>query len=595
MWKLRFYVLNFIMRVISDCPLASSPLLVLLRRPVVWILLVGLLAMGGALKADFYMDDYGFILNSKGDAPTEFRWSFLGKPYGSTAMDATDTSVFQLIPTVLTLLTNWLFPINSAAAHAWNLLIHLWLSVLVFRLGERLLRRLHLLASPAARTQAAVLGALIFACHPLGTEPVHYAKCHMVQLVALFGFWATCAAMDCLAVPTRRHGLRFLLIAGLCIISYFPGTVMLGINLTVLLIFTLTGKGTHPLKAVLPSADTMRRPVVKASLALGLAAVVWLGWFFLHRYYHTVTGWESMYPVHVVTQGRVFWEYVQRILVPVGLASDHYQPWSTFRDLGAVLRLAGFVLLGIGALVMAWRRGPASRRGLALLLSFALVPFAMRLLYVNIEIMVEYRAYHALPWIGLLMGCGLTALAHRVKPAQLKWLPAAGLILAFILLSAERSAVWSSGRLLAENVLAQYPLNNRARTQLQSLDLDVGAYAGVWNRHEEILTIRDQINSLNAQTYGRVLIDPMRADGNVIGSYQFAIMARAEMEGCAKALLFADRSIASLKTQLPSHFQPKPGQALSAAWPVLEARAAVERAQAAGYHNKNFLRDKVTF
>ena len=70
------------------------------------------------------------------------------------------------------------------------------LAVLVFRLGGRLLAQLGVLPSAASRRQAAFLGALIFACHPLGTEPVHYAKCHMVQLVALFSFWATCEALQ---------------------------------------------------------------------------------------------------------------------------------------------------------------------------------------------------------------------------------------------------------------------------------------------------------------------------------------------------------------------------------------------------------------
>ena len=571
------------MRVLSDCSLPSSPLRLLLRRPLFCIILVGLLAMGGALNADFYMDDYAFILNSKGDAPNEFCWQFLGQRYGSKSFDAMGISVFQLIPTTLTLLSNWLFPLNPAAAHVWNLLIHLTLAVLVFRLGKRLLQRLGLLDSPAARSQAAFIGAMIFACHPLGTEPVHYAKCHMVQLVALFSFWATCAAVDFLAVPSRRNGGRCLLLTGLCVISYFPGTVLLGFNLAALLLFTLTGKGKDQLRKVLPAAATLRKPGMIAALIFGSVTGLAVLSYFLQVYYARVSSWGELYPVHIVTQGRVFWEYVQRIFVTAHLASDHYQPWSTFRDTGAVLRLAGFALLMAGAMVATFRNGNATRRSLGLLLLFVLIPFAMRMLYMNIEILVEYRAYHALPWVGLLAGCGLTALAARLYPSKLRWLPAAGLITCFTLLSAQRGVVWRSGTSLAQNVLQQYPLNNRARTQLQSFDLDAGNYGAVLRRHEEILSVRDQINTRNQQQAGRIIVDPMRADSNVIGSYQFVILARAELEGCLKALAFADHSIASLKTLIPGQFKAKPGETVTGAWPLMEARATVERALAAGY------------
>lgn len=70
---------------------------------------------------------------------------------------------------------------------------------------------------------------------------------------------------------------------------------------------------------------------------------------------------------------------------------------------------------------------------------------------------------------------------------------------------------------------------------------------------------------------------------NVIGSYHFAVLARAEREGCLKALTFADHSIASLKTLLPGQFQAKPGETVTGSWLLMEARATVQRALAAGY------------
>ena len=558
------------------------------QSPLLWILLMGFLSMGGALRADYYMDDYGFILNSKGDGPSTFRWQWMGKSYGSTALDAMGTSLFQLLPTLMTIVSNTLFPQNPMGAHLWNLSIHLCLAVLVFRLGGRLLAQLGVLPSAASRRQAAFLGALIFACHPLGTEPVHYAKCHMVQLVALFGFWATCEALQFLKCPTGRQGLRLTLIMVLCVVSYYPGTVLMGFNLGLLFLFFLRGKTKGYYNRYLPSDAVMAGRPARLLIGVACAVILFTAWTFAFFFYKALTNLGDLYPTHVLTQGRVFWEYAQRLVLPVHLASDHYQPWSTFADMSAVFRLTGFALMGIGALWLALGKHSRSSRALGLLLCFVLIPFAMRMLYMNMEIMVEYRAYHALPWVGLLAGWGLTALALRFQSrpspiSKIRWVPAGVLVAAFTLLSAERSKVWRSGTLLAENVLSQYPLNNRARTQLQSFDLDAGQYPAVLERHAEILMVRDQIEALNATTAGRTIIDPNRANVSVIGSYQFAVLARAEMEGCIKALAFADQSIASLQTRLPSYFRKKDAGDTVDAWPLLEARAAVERAKAAGY------------
>ncbi len=550
------------------------------RFPLFWILVVGLLAMGSALQADFYMDDFGFILDRNGNAPNTFRLILGGQTFGSVSPEARDITVFQLIPTLMTVLTNWLFPMNSMAAHAWNLLIHLTLSVLVFHLGQRLLGRLKVLSSPEACRHAAIWGALVFACHPLATEPVHYAKCHMVALVALFGFWATCEALEFLAAPARRSGLRCLLATTLCIISYFPGTVMLGINLCVLVVFTLAGKDRGALAHFTPSLSTLRRPRNLAALMMAGAAVLYIAYYFLGAFHKVITSWNDHFLVHVATQGRVFWEYAQRVFLPVHLASDHYQPWSTFRDAESVMKLALFVLLMLGSAFFAFRQGPASRRGLGLLILFALIPFAMRMLYVNIEIMVEYRAYNALPWISLLFGVALSALASRVPNPRLRWLPAGATVMIFTLLSVERGAVWKSSILLAENSMAQYPLNLRARNQLQYFDYHSGHFAEVIQRHDEVLDTLRQISASNALTQRRQYTDTLRANSNVLSSFQLTIYAKAELEGYQAALDFSDRSLAALKTEQPHWFLTTRESPQTTVWPLLEARKNVERAKA---------------
>ena len=568
------------MRSISEVKVAGSFWQRLLWNRVLWILVVGLLAMSGALKADFYMDDYGFILNRNGDAPQTFTLHFAGHAYGSMSPDAREVTIFQLLPTLLSAVTNWLFPMNAAAAHIWNLLIHLTLAVAIYRAGQRLLRRLQLLPDPESCRRAALAAALLFACHPLATEPVHYAKCHMVALVALFGFFATCEAFEFLNRPSRRRALRLFLFVGLGMISYFPGTVLLGFNLAVLLVYSFTGPRRVPWKHYFPSKSTLRRPPVILAILAAAAATFFAGFYFLPRFNASLSLWDGYFSQHIVTQGRVFWDYVQRIIFPVGLSSDHYQPWSTFHDPMAVVRLILLGMLLIGSATVAWRRRFSPRRGLGMLLLLAIIPLAMRLLYVNSELMVEYRAYSVLPWACLLAGCGFQALAAsfaRRSMPRLAWVPAAALIACFVLFSASRGRVWQSSIELAADALAQYPLNNRARNQLQYYDFHAGRYAAVLERHEEVLAAVRTMVALNAKNEGKVLIDGFRANANIISSFQLAIYARAELEGRLKALAFADQSIASLKGTHPAWFQIVANNPKTSMWPILEARAAVDK------------------
>ena len=313
------------------------------------IIVVGLLAMGGALFADYYMDDFLFVLNDTGTGPAEFRLPLFGHSLGSAAADAKEISIFQLLPTFLTMLTGWLFPVNPVASHLWNLGIHLTLSVMIFGLGRRLLGQLGIMASKQGARQAALVAALVFACHPLGTEPVHYAKCHMVQLVAMFGFWASCEAVSFLVAPDKRTGLRLLSASFLCLISYFPGTVLLGLNLCFVALFM--AKLRHRLLRGFPEsvAGLRGHPWRMLAVLSGLILTGWVISFFLERFAGSLAGGKVIYPYHVVTQGRVFWEYVERLIVPVGLSSDHFQVWSSWRDPGAVCEFAGLVLLMVGS------------------------------------------------------------------------------------------------------------------------------------------------------------------------------------------------------------------------------------------------------
>ena len=127
---------------------------------------------------------------------------------------------------------------------------------------------------------------------------------------------------------------------------------------------------------------------------------------------------SDMLNPHGLTQARIFWEYGARLIwpwAPFGLCSDHYVAWSQgWGDVPAVAQLAGIVILGGMGVVLVLRRGAAGRlTGMLLLL--ALLPVLLRFGYSVRELMIEYRVYPAMPWLGMLAGLGLALVYQKAR------------------------------------------------------------------------------------------------------------------------------------------------------------------------------------
>ncbi len=355
---------------------------------------------------------------------------------------------------------------------------------------------------------------------------------------------------------------------------------MMALNVGTLLIYGLKWH-RHELSSRFPNWKTdLRRPLVLFFCSATMIGLLGLSAFYVERFYMILKNSGGDYFIHVVTQGRVFWEYLRRILIPTDLASDHFQPWSTFHDTEAVLKLVGFALLVAGACWFALSKVSRSHKGFSLLLVFALLPFAMRLLYMNIEIMVEYRVYNALPYISLMAGCGLVTVASKIPLLRLRWLPATAIVIIFTILSVERGKVWSSSDSLARNVADQYPLNPRPLTQEQFYDYQAGRYGEVVEGYSQILANFDQIMAANAAMGGETRFDTQRASTSVMRSYHFSIFAQAKLKGYIEALSYARSSIPLLERKLPPVFIRDYGKALTAPLPLLQDYAAKEEAAA---------------
>ena len=93
-----------------------------------------------------------------------------------------------------------------------NLVLHLLVSVLTFELVKAWFPRIGIDSGTSRR--AALWGALLFACHPLGSEATNYARCVDLELVMLFSLAAALAALR-----TIDRGWRWLAVTAVMLMA----------------------------------------------------------------------------------------------------------------------------------------------------------------------------------------------------------------------------------------------------------------------------------------------------------------------------------------------------------------------------------------
>jgi hypothetical protein len=289
--------------------------------------------MGFCLRSDYYFDDHMFVVNPTETADADVSMTVFGHRLGGTETATWKVGLGALIPYLQTRVAHHLTGLSPLWDHAWNLSFHLIMALLVFATAKRFLAVAGFDLDESAQQTAAFWTAILFACHPLGTEPVNYAKCTYMQMVALE------ALSMCWAVLHYRQKsgiVRFLLTAfgilGIASLTYpyaLPITLSTG---GILLFFTMGSKKVD--RRGKPSA-----PAIFAGTALvaflGFVVVGTLRWWIWHLSvsHHSAVS-------QLLTQARVFWEYAIRMVIPTHLCSDHSIPWSLgWSDSGGVVAL----------------------------------------------------------------------------------------------------------------------------------------------------------------------------------------------------------------------------------------------------------------
>jgi protein O-mannosyl-transferase len=323
-------------------------------------------------------------------------------------------------------------------------------------------------APRAGGATAAFIGALLFAVHPLATEPVNYVQARAVILYTLFTLLAVCgAAVLCAGVAGLRatgevsqRRSRGRIVGGAVLAC---GSVLLAtVSKEVGVFFALACSLTYITVCLLPAMRWRARTLlISAGAVVGLlvAVLVWMHVSGMGAGIQRRVTTDFFWP-HLRAQLIVFWEYILLAVLPLPslLSVDHYVPLREYAlsdgdVMAALLGLAGLVLLPAALLVR-------TRPALAFLLLFIPLGIAPYFVMASPEMMVEYRFYLPLAAFCGLAGMGVAGLLRRYGPGLWWWL--AGLVLLLAIITVERNRVWRTDVTLWADAYEKAP--RKART-----------------------------------------------------------------------------------------------------------------------------------
>lgn len=449
---------------------------------------------GPSLGHEFQYDDLAKIAwtNWRRD-PVEFLRGFVSGGYSEGAS--------RLLPNLTLALDYAWFGLDPFAYNATNLLVHLLNVALVAAFGRALLRR-----AGATDDAVALLGAAIFALHPLNTEAVNYCNARPNTMATAFYLGALLAALHaaCAArLCTRVLAWIASAVAAFAALLCKEIAVTLAAAMPLLLWwFPKRAEGTshaHDSRwEVLGTFAGLAFVAVAVSIMTGALPAAYGA---LLESDARATGSRAMRLVlTLVGQSEVFLRYFGLALVPWPgfLSIDHGTlldlPARMFRDgravQGALVR-AILPLTSLGILLAVLRAALSWRHRAPLATYLVLWPFvtcAVNFLLPRDEPMVEYRTY--LPMVGICVGfaLGLRALALRLRASR-TWAPriraapaaaAALLLLALAAGTIVRNRAWATSETMWRDVVQKSPGNPRAHNNLGGALTQLG-------RHDEAL------------------------------------------------------------------------------------------------------------
>lgn len=418
-----------------------------------------LLAYANALTVPFVYDDYGSIVENP-----SVHWRELSVENARAAL---------LRSTTRRVIANWSFGLNHRisgldprAFHVTNVALHAITVLLVYALLLHLLRGRtggHDAGHDGVIRLAALIGAGVFAVHPLGTQAVTYVVQRMAGLAALF-----CTASLLLYVRGRsQSGWRR---AAWWICSASAWGLALG---------SKESSATFPVIIALyewllyRGAD--RRSVLQLGSVVAVAAVVSFAVMhfyytdpFRDTFYHDFTLGERLLSqprVLAYYAGLIAWPDPARLSLMHDFAPsrDIFTPWTTLPALAALL--ATFV----------WALRAAERQPLLVfVLAWCGVTLAVETSVFPLRLAHEHRLY--LPLVGVVIAIAAAARAGLAR-RRLLVLTLAGLVICALAIATHvRNRVWQERASVWADVVEKSPNEGIAYANLAALAVDAGRY-----------------------------------------------------------------------------------------------------------------------
>jgi tetratricopeptide (TPR) repeat protein len=432
------------------------------------ILLVAVIAFGGAIDAPFQFDDVASIPQN----PTISRISAeaLSPPAGGLAVSGRP-------------IANLSFAFNHAidaargvngtvSYHVVNLLLHLLCGLVIFGIVRRtILLGRHLSDWTENADAIAVAVTTLWLLHPIQTDAVDYVVQRTELLVSLFyaaTLYASIRAWDASA-RGRRFGW-FALSTACCLLGMGSKEVMVSAPLIVILYDRAFR--TDSWKALV-SGPAVRRWFYAALIC----TMLWLAVLVGGGARSTTAGFETGLPWYryLYTQAWAIGRYLRLLIVPSGLIYDYGQ--EPVAGLAGVPGLLVLAALG-AATIVAWTRDRWRWFGFAGAWFFLLLGPSSSVVPIRTEIAAERRIYLASASIVVMIVVGIVALLRRQRrtsPARAReWTVAGRAALVavagvFAIATFQRSRLYRSPEGLWRDTIARRPTNPRAYDNLAAV------------------------------------------------------------------------------------------------------------------------------
>ena len=368
-----------------------------LRRswPIVTIVVASAIAHLWCLQSQFYLDDLWQIRDN--DVIRESR------PWESPLVSWFYLCLIAQVK---------IFGMSPMGIHAVNWLLHTAIACVIYGSAKDYLR-------DQPYRQAAWLGALLFAVHPLGSEIPNYARTQDLAWVTLFSLLAAWQMFRFQHLRKWRYLMLSLLFVIGATLSKGPGFFHAMMMMSVVGIALLAPQYRNFFRL-----HQRRFWFFVAGVALLIVISIPINpWIRLTAH------WGSPRSIgHAFTVARVFWEFTWRGFLPIHLSADHHiaetltkpeEKWWGITDDVAWISMIGMLVFAIVSLILCCRQ--RSRIfGICLLLYVG--SMLIRFLYFVPEYMPEYRIYPGLPWFCLALAILLTVFWRWLGTGK-GWIP----------------------------------------------------------------------------------------------------------------------------------------------------------------------------